>query len=327
MQLRLLSGMDEKYGRNVDTMPEMLNPKSGETPMWTARFMQARILHGGEFPDLWNYSHTSDLPIYPQSKKFRNSDIYTFLTINNQGQIANEQARQALGLIVPGNLADNYGAIVPDEVFEEWRDLGDKIGLIKVPRKKITTEAFLTRDKVLGELAWNVLARHPDVVPEEFAENPELLKEYFDAVASRTGRSKNMALFYPGNSLKDKTTLKAWYVYRTDRFYRSNASGRFNLDLDFGRFVGLAPEALVVGKLEDSVADVEESLSGSVVSVEQVLNASKRYVPEAAQQDFEREIRALYRKTPAEIAEIKLDLGRNKLIGLIRYVRTHILKM
>lgn len=34
----------------------------------------------------------------------------------------------------------------------------------------------------------------------------------------------------------------------------------------------------------------------------------------------------LKEKTPAEAAEIKLKLGRNKLLGLIKYVRNHITK-
>jgi hypothetical protein len=261
---RLPKGMNEYYGRNVDKMPGLL--RAGEVPMYVARLMKERLSQGDKFPDLWSYADTSDLPVYPQSEKF-GDDVYTFLTVNTQGQIANEQARQALELITSDNLAGNYGAVVPDEMFEELRDKGDKIGLIKIPRKRITTETYLTKDKVLNGLSWRVLARNPDEVPAEYAEAQELLREYFDAVSSRTKQDKNMAI-YVGDSLKDKTTLKAWVVGRADRDGRSGAGARLNLVNWYGRLVGLAPEVLVARNLQGSLVDNAnkqlESLEGIV---------------------------------------------------------------
>jgi len=139
--------------------------------------------------------------------------------------------------VTSDNLASNRGAVV-----EQLKDLGRK-GLIKVPRSKITTKSYLTKDEVLDQQVWRILARHPNEVPAGFAEDKELLGKYFNEVASRTKDSKNMIL-YVGDSLKDQTTLKAWYVDGLE--YRSNAGGENVLDFDIGRLLGIAPEALSV---------------------------------------------------------------------------------
>ena len=138
MFLNLPEGMNERYGRNVDRMPELL--KAGEVPTSTARFMQARLQDGGQFPDLWNkYADTSDLVVYPKGS---DKNVYVLLTVDNQGQIT-PNGRKALELIRPDNFASNYGVVV-----EQLKDLGRK-GLIKVPRSKIITDTYLTKDKAL----------------------------------------------------------------------------------------------------------------------------------------------------------------------------------
>ena len=248
MALRLPSGMKEYYGRNVDKMPEIL--KAGEIPMSAARFMQTRLLHGKEFPDLWdNYFDTSDLPVYPRSDKFGSDSVYTFLIVNNQGKIANDYSRQALELIVPDNLAGNHGVAVPDEMFEEWRDRGSEIGLIKIPRNKMTTDTRLTKYEVLNEQMWRVLARHPDEVPTGFAEDRNLLERYASEVESRTSNQKNMRI-YVDASLKDRTTLKDWYVYGLG--LGSYAVGGGGLDVGNGRFAFYS-----VGDATDDAEGVE----------------------------------------------------------------------
>lgn len=222
--------MNEHYGRNVDKMPELL--ESGEVPASVARIMQARLKQGNESPDLWkNWYDTSDLVIYP---KENDKDIYVLLAVNNKGQIT-KNGRNALELIRKDNLASNRGAIV-----EQLKELRGE-GLIKVPRKKIKTETYLTKKQILGQQIWRILARHPDEVPSKFSEDKNLLRAYSGEVEGRTGNSENMAL-YIGDSLKDKTILKAWCV---DWLVgRSNADGWNDLDSDYGRLVGLAPEAL-----------------------------------------------------------------------------------
>lgn len=229
MALNLPQGIHEYFGRNTDRMPKML--KVGEVPMSAARFMQARLKDGKEFQDLWNYADTSDLAVYPRGN---DKDIYVLLTVDNQMRVA-PNGKKALELIRQDNLASNHGAIV--------EKLGDIKGanLIKIPRKKVIAEKGLIQRQILKELVWRVLARHPDEVPAGFAEDKNLLNDYSREVQSGTGCSENMAI-YLGNSLDDRTTLKAWCVSGLEG--RSDAVGWGDLDCDFGRLLGeLAPEA------------------------------------------------------------------------------------
>ena len=249
--LNLPERMNEHYSKNVDEMPKIL--RAGEIPISVAGIMQARLKQGDEFSDLWNnWYDASDLVVYPKGD---DKNIYVLLTVNNQGEIT-KNGRKALELIRPDNLASNRGATV-----EQLRNLGRK-GLIKVPRNKITTDTYLTSNKILDEQTWRILARHPDEVPSEFAEDKDLLKDYSSEVQKRTRNKENMAL-YLGSSLKDKTTLKAWCVDWL--VLRSDALGRLDLDIGDGRFVGIAPEALsALGKgIEAKFYSVGEILEES----------------------------------------------------------------
>ena len=233
MALRLPRGICEYYGRNVDKIPKLL--KDGKIPISAARFIQSRLKYGDEFSDLWTYTDTSDLVVYPKGDS---KNIYTLLTVDNQNRIT-DNGKRALELIKSDNLASNYGAVV-----EQLDDLKGK-NLIKIPKNRIITGQYFTQKQVLDELVWRVLTRHPDEVPAEFAEDRDLLREYFSEVALRTKNPENMALFIE-NSLKDKTTLKAWCVCRLGN--RSGANGGGDLGGGYGRFLGLAPEALLRAK-------------------------------------------------------------------------------
>ena len=256
----LPSEMNEHYGQNTRGMPKLL--KAGESPIHVAGIMKARLSQGDEFSDLWNkWYDTSDLVVYP---KGNDKEVYVFLTVDNQGQITNN-GRKALELIKNSNLASNRGAIV-----KRLRDLGRKglKGLIKVPRGKVKTDTYLTQQQILDQQVWRILARDPSEVPKDFAEDGSLLRAYASEVQKRTGSKDNMAL-YIGDSLSDKTTLKAWYVGRLEDW--SDARGRSSLVGDFGRLVGLAPEALgALGKrnLVEKVSPVE------TFSVAQILEES-----------------------------------------------------
>jgi len=263
--LNLPNRTNEHYGRNVDRMPELL--EAGEVPMSVSGIMQSRLKQGSEFPDLLNnWYDTSDLVVYP---KGNDKEVYVLLTVDNQGKIT-KNGRKALELISSDNLASNGGAVV-----EQLSDLGSD-GLIKVPRSKITTETYLTKDQVLNEPVWKILARHPDEVPTEFAEDKELLGRYFDDVALRTKDSKNMAL-YVGNSLKDKTTLKAWYVDWLEN--GSDAGGGGGLDFVRGRLLGLAPEAQNVSNKTEGVSQLEESIMGSLSQRQAFEYQGTLYIP------------------------------------------------
>ncbi len=228
--ITLPKGMNEHYGRNVDRMPQLL--RAGEVPMSTAQLMKARLQQGEEFPDLWNsWVDTSDLIVYP---KGNDKEVYFLLATNNQGEVT-PNGRKALELITPENLASNRGAVV-----ESITSLGQR-GRIKVSRDKLTTGEYLNQEQALAETTWRILARDPNMVGSEFAEDESLLKEYEAQVRAKTEQGTNMAV-YLGDSLPDENTLKAWFVSRLGG--RSDASGRYDLDSNGGRFVGIAPEAL-----------------------------------------------------------------------------------
>ncbi|MBT4166255.1 hypothetical protein HOE04_04425 [archaeon] len=263
--LNLPKEINERYGKNIDKMPRLLG--AGEVPISVSGIMQARLEQGNEFPDLWNnWYDTSDLVVYTEGN---NKELYVFLTVDNQGKIT-KNGRKALELIRQDNLASNHGAIV-----EQLKDLGRK-GLIKVPRNKITTENYLTRDQVLDEQVWRILARDSNEVHEDFAEEDGLLGKYFDEVASRTKDPKNMAL-YVGDSLKDQTTLKAWCVDWLG--YRSFAYGRNDLDDDNGRLLGIAPEAQNVPDKIEKVSQLEESVKDALSQKQAFEYQGTLYVP------------------------------------------------
>ena len=74
---------------------------------------------------------------------------------------------------------------------------------------------------------------------------------------------------YP-SSASDDVKMRAWYVGRLE--FRSNAYGRYGLDDDIGRLVGIAPEALsapdkaiVRPSLEQSLAVVNKQLGNSEI--------------------------------------------------------------
>ena len=259
MALTLPPGMNEYYGKNVVKMGKLL--EVGEVPGAVFQIGQARIEKGSEFPDLWKYFDSSDLPIYEAGNE---NSFYTLLTVDNQRRIT-DNGRRALELIRSDNLASNYGVIVPDEFLEELKEEGAEGGLIEIPLDRVTGGSYLTRGQISGEMLWNVLFRNSDFVPEDFAitkkyeldgREVDLLTKYVSEVESRTGQSRNMSI-YVGNSLEDKTTLKAWCVIGAGRDCRSLAYGGGNLVGGGGRFAGLAPEALGGGL---------EGLEGSIMS-------------------------------------------------------------
>lgn len=258
--LTLPKEMNEHYGQNVKQMPKIL--KSSEAPVSVAGIMQSRLTQGQIFPDLWNnWFDTSDLVVYP---KGNDNDIYVLLTNNNQGQIT-PNGRKALELIQSDNLASNSGAIV-----EQLEDLQGE-GLIKIQRKNIKTDTYFTQDQVQNQQLWRVLFRNSNEVAKEFASDENLLKDYFAEIRKRTGNKENMAL-YVGGSLNDKTTLKAWYVDGLEN--RSDADGKYDLDDDSSRFLGIAPEAQ--GK---NTSKLEESVMGALSKKQAFEYQGTIYVP------------------------------------------------
>ena len=92
----------------------------------------------------------------------------------------------------------------------------------------------------LSSVGWRILARHPDEVPKEFAEDFEVFKTYSEKVV--VPRYNPAMGFYLADGEK-VPTLRAWFVCRFDDVRWSRAVGDASLDGDDGYWVGVAPEA------------------------------------------------------------------------------------
>ena len=88
-----------------------------------------------------------------------------------------------------------------------------------------------SKDVVLNNRIWRILARHPDEVPKHLARDPNLLKEYVDLVFSQFEQAMGM---YPG---PNEDALRPWYVNRVG--YRSGVYGDDHLGISNGRLVGV----------------------------------------------------------------------------------------
>lgn len=94
----------------------------------------------------------------------------------------------------------------------------------------------LTTDQAKDSPEWQFLARE--------AENPGLLGAYVDTIfrigKERYGYTEAMTLYFGSNEAENSG--RSWYL---DLIYdRSHAIGNYNVDDDYGRLVGVAPEAL-----------------------------------------------------------------------------------
>ena len=215
-------------GRNVDAMPRLLS--DGRTPMSASQLMRYRINESDKFSDWKNYFDTSDLIAYSSKG---DGKVKFVLTVDKTGKIT-ENGRTALELINPDSKRKS-GAI--ELAGDQYQTLdGIEVATGNLGR----TGSRLTQGEILGNKAWRILARHPDEVPADFAEDANLLKEYSSWVANQTGDNKNMAVYV--DSLGKSPKLRAWYVNRLE--CRSLAYGRIDLDGGDGRLLGIAPEAL-----------------------------------------------------------------------------------
>ncbi len=210
-------------GRSTKQMPLLLN--EGRAPLWAARFMRRRIDYSGVLPDLLDYLDVSDLVTYDSIK--RSKDIKLILTVDKNGTIT-QDGRKALELINPNTkLTLDFAANI-ERIY-------DGLSGIVIPRTKLgLVERDLSAKEILDSRIWRILARHPDEVPAEFAEDKGLLKEYARWVKSQTKQNKNMAVYFDTNSRVAK--LRAWYVDGLG--YGSRLVGRYGLRSDDGRLVG-----------------------------------------------------------------------------------------
>jgi len=210
-------------GRNIYAMTELL--EEGRVPMSASQLMNYRLNDGERFSDWLGYFDTSDLIAYSSKG---DEKVKFILTVDKNGKIT-DNGRRALELINPQaklgsgavELRTKYGCLEGIEVA---------VGNLGRSGK------YLTQDEILGNKVWRILARHPDDVPSEFAEDPNLLREYSIWVANQTGADKNMAVYV--NSLSKLPKLRAWCV--EGPVARFSADGEYSFIRDGGRFVGVS---------------------------------------------------------------------------------------
>ncbi|MEK6855069.1 MAG: hypothetical protein AABX73_02500, partial [Nanoarchaeota archaeon] len=222
-------------GRNINQMPLML--AQGVVPFSVAGFMRNRYGIMGQFGDI--YADTSDLVAYGGRKD--SDQVKMILTVDNQGQIT-DNGRKVLELINPAQERSSGAIVLSDALYDRFND-SSVISLSRKDLKKYGLNGNLTEAQVLNHPGWRVLLRHPDAVPDEFAEDKGFMQEAvgrtFAEMNKRHGYTEGMG-FYLDKSEKS-AKLRAWVV--DGLVGRSYARGWCNLVNVDGRFVGIAPEA------------------------------------------------------------------------------------
>ena len=204
----------EFYGRNTEQMPKLI--ADGRVPMSVAGLMQRRLdLRNDEtgVKDFYmdNYFDTRDGVVYHPDGR-----VKIVLDSQHLRDMTPESPRNG-GALILGE--DVYKALEG----EEFR----KGNLGKINER-------MSKADVKAHPVWKVLAR-----------DQGLLDDYADHIFAegkeRFGYDTAMGIF-PSSANGETPEMRAWFVYRLEN--RSNALGRNDLDYDYGRLLGIAPEAL-----------------------------------------------------------------------------------
>jgi len=220
-------------GKNVEQMPKLR--KDGRHSILTAGLMERRLAlkeDGTEVADAWNnnYFDTGDAFYrHPDGSGKVRLDDANVLEITPQTKLSDGAALLNEN---PERVEEIYveikGARVLELTQEEIEDFHDRL---------------LTNSQITDSRVWNFLARNPKYFPQlkeaGIAHREDLLPEYVELVADKTGCDKNMALRF--GSAQTVPVMRAWCVDWLDS--RSDADSRADLDDDSGCFAGLAPEA------------------------------------------------------------------------------------
>ncbi len=221
-------------GRNIDQMPLML--REGVVPLPVVGFMQNRDEIIRQFGDI--YADTSDLVAYGDKKS--SDEIKMILTVDNQGRITGN-GRKALELINPTQ-ERNSGAIMLGDTLYDGFNGSNVISLSRKDLEKYGINRNLTEAEVLNHPGWRVLLRHPRAVPAEFAYDKGLMQEVINRTfAEMKKRHDYRSMEFYLDASEKHSKLRAWAVGGLDN--RSYAIGRIITVNDYGRFVGIAPEA------------------------------------------------------------------------------------
>ena len=220
--MNLLSTDKEFYGRITEQMPLLL--AEGRTPMSYAQLMQRKLTAPKNLRPSYidNYFHTGDALLYNHHPDGRFKVCL--------------DSKELRGL-------------TPQSTLTRKRAL-----VLTTPYEDIDAPEFRRDEVILGRpLKKQEAKAHP--VLQVLARDQHLLNESVDFIFSeaktRFDYDENMGVYLADP--QPVPTLGSWYVNRLDG--RSNAGGYDDLDVDYGRLVGVAPEA---PSLEDRVEVLSE---------------------------------------------------------------------
>ncbi|MBI5804011.1 hypothetical protein HY450_02085 [Candidatus Pacearchaeota archaeon] len=217
-------------GRAIETMPKLLG--EGRYPLSIAEYMRMAIDNSWNNLRIVSPLTTSDLIAYDSSE--RSTDVKFILTVDKDGRITPD-GRKTLELIYPGIELESTSSHSYSANIE---GMYDSLKGIEVSREKLgIVERNLLDEEILNSKVWRILARHPDEVPPEFAEDENLLKEYARLVKVRSGRYKNMQIYLFKN--RKMATLGMLQIDGPRQGYGSSSLN----------MMGITSGAYLVGKL------------------------------------------------------------------------------
>jgi len=204
----------EFYGRNTEKMQELV--ADGRVPMSVAGLMQRRLdvrNSDDKVKSAWmdNYFDIGDAVVY-----------------HPDGRVKIVLDSEDLRNMTPDTPRNGGALMVAPEAYDALQ--GEEFKKGKLGR----TEDWMSREDVKAHPVWKVLAR-----------DQALLNDYADYIFAegkeRFDYDTAMGIF-PGSANGDTPEMRAWYFNRLES--RSKASGWVDLDRNYGRLVGIAPEAL-----------------------------------------------------------------------------------
>ena len=178
-----------------------------------------------------NYSDTSDLVGY------NGDEVKIVLTTYANGNIT-PLGREALSWINPSERLIN--GFIEDRNIQLQGD-----GVIRTKINDLASKVYelLSKKEALNALFWRFVLRHPESVPKEFAISglhEEAINYIFAEGKKRFGYGTAMGV-HPLSVDCGPSGMMAWCVDELGN--GSDANGRRSLGLNYGRLIGLSPEA------------------------------------------------------------------------------------
>ena len=213
LQLNALN-YKEFYGRSTEQMPILI--AEGRTPLSIAGLMRRRLEVLNSSDEVkrfyWdNYFDTGDgIAYHPDGR----------------GKIVLDA--QPLRELTPSSQLRNGALVLPSGVYDRL----EGVEFSREDLAKYITGGRLKQGNVKKNRVWQVLAR-----------DENLLNDYAKAVFSQLREiyNEDRAMGLYRGSAENVPTMRSWYLYRLLNW--SDAYGYVHLGYDYGRLVGVAPEA------------------------------------------------------------------------------------